>query len=254
MLSRAAILIVMFLAVRAQAGWEPSVEAAARSYPLSGAMTFELGYSAVLWGSPGGASNPWFGYIRPAVKGATAGSYNSGGASIALFPVSFLGVEAGAEAINNTNEYQAYDCDTYGCTGKYWRGYLAGTVGLGAGPVFLVGRGKIENLRQHPDQMVDFIEPTSGLPARANGDRLKTVSGAAGVKLGAEWKLIYAYSWSRMQELNGQSQTHLGIISWNNESWAISAGAGTFKSEIKDRELTGVLRLEWRALPHVGLL
>jgi hypothetical protein len=245
--------LILINASTAFAGFEPSVQALVRSYPLSGSLDLDLGYSAVVWGQPGN-ENPWFGYLRPSIGAKTAGSYNSGGAEIAIFPVSFVGFSAGGEAISNGEDYKAYDCEAFNCRGKFWRTYASASLALAAGPVFLVGRGKIEKLKQAPDQSLDFIEPTSGLAARQNGDELKTASGLLGYKVSPTWIVAYTYSWSRMQKVEGQSQTHLGLVVWNIGTWSVAAGAGTFHSELKDKEATGVLRIEWRPVPHVGFL
>jgi hypothetical protein len=252
-------LVAVFIGVvllplpRAMAGFEPSVSALARSYPLSGSLNAKLGYSAVLWGQPGN-ENPWFGYIRPSIGGATAGSYNSGNAEIAVFPISFIGFSAGGESISNGADYRAYDCDTYGCRGKFWRTYASASLALGAGPFFLVGRGKVEKLKQHPDQALDFIEPTSGLAAQQNGDELKTATGVLGIKISPSWIVAYTYSWSEMKEVDGQSQTNLGLIMWNLGTWKLAVGGGAFHSELKEKEATGVLRIEWQPIAPIGFL
>jgi hypothetical protein len=248
---------LVFAAGPAFAGFEPSVEIGARSYPLSGALNVDLAYSIPVWGEAG-FGEPWFGYIQPSITGTTAGSYNSGKAELALFPISFLGVAGGAEAINNGQDYKAYDCDAYNCRGKFWRAYASTTLGLAAGPVFLVGKGKIERLHQDPDQTIDtgldFIEPTSGLAAHKDGDLLYTAGGMLGCKIGEAWRIAYAYSWSRMQEVAGQSQTNLGLVVWDTGTWQIAAGLGTFHSELKDKEATGIVRIQWQPLPRLGLL
>ncbi len=217
-------------------------------------MAFDLGYSTEIWGTGGSEANPWFGYLRPSVTGFTAGSYNSGRAMLEIYPVSFLGIEGGAEAISNTNEYKAYDCATYNCLGKFWTTFAGATLIAGAGRVFLVAKGKVVNLRQHPAQSANFIEPTSGLVAQRQGDQLTVASGAAGLKVSQSWSVIYAYARSEMKEIESSSEMHLGILSWKSGDWRISAGGGTFRSDIKERQGTGILRIEWRATPQLGLL
>lgn len=252
-LPRAALILICGLAGSAFAATDLGLEAGGRTYPLSGTVDVTLGSSLGLWGQRGQGNQPWYGYTRASVRVSTAGAYNAAHGEFEIFPVSIFGISAGGEAANNTSAYRAYDCEVFNCLGPVWRTFIKGSLALGAGPVFLVGRYQLENLKQHPDQSLDFVEPQSGLAGQAEGDQLKTGSGLAGVKFGGTWSIAYAYIWSEMQRRKGVSETHLGLLMWTRGKWRVVAGGGTFWSDLKAREGTAVFRLEWQPWPRPGL-
>jgi len=226
------------------------VDLLARSYPISATLTAKLGYGFTVWGTSG-MDSPLYGYIKPEIKFSTLGTYNSGLVQLKVFPISFLGVIVGAESVSNTSEYRAFDCVLYRCLGKSWQTFVEGNLALGYGPVFVLGRAGVEDWHQAPDQDRDFINPSYGLAMKQQGDRASFAGGIAGYKFSDQWVMAYSYMWVQTVEIKGQSQMNLGLVQWSKEAWNIAVGGGTFHSELKDKEATAILRVQWSGAPSV---
>lgn len=252
MIKKFIVALLLCFTISALAHVEYGFDAVYRSYPLSASLMAKLGYGLRLWGSEAGES-PLYGYIKPEIRYVSAGTYNSGSIRLKIFPISVLGVTAGAEAIANHDRYRAYDCVTYNCQGKFTQTFIEGTVALGWRAWFLLSKAGIEDMKQGRGQGLDFIIPAYGLVARADGDRLKYVVGVTGLKLNDSWTLAYSYIWAGMQEIAGQSQAHLGLINYHLGEFKIAVGGGVFHSEIKDKEATAVVRLQWAPTDSVEL-
>lgn len=236
--------------LRAEAEVELGLDFTARSYPLSGTLTSALGVSWTFWGSAG--QGPWYGYLKPELQWSTAGAYNSGLVQVKVFPLSFLGVVVGGEAVSNTQNFKAYDCVTYRCVGKNWQTFAEGQFALAMGPVFTFLKAGLSDWHQAPDQDRDFINPTWGLATRQQGDRLRTLKAALGAELSDHFRLIYAFSFAEMIEKDQQSHMHLALLQWQMENWRAVLGGGVFRSEIKRSEGSAILSLSWHS-PTVEL-
>ncbi len=239
---------LIVVSASAAAGVDLSLGASTRSYPLSGVVEAEAGYGLILWGSQG---SPLYGYLRPEIEGASAGTYNSAAASLELFPISFLGVRAGGESVQNDNEYTAYDCDLYRCLGRYYRTFAEAELTLGAGPVFLRGSVRRERWTQKEADAGDFVEPTSGILLRGTGDSETVYFGAVGLKFGENWTLLGITRYAESDE--GWSRWPYGVVRYTNGAWQVGLGAGQFESSLKDKEFTGVGFVRWEIAPSVAL-
>lgn len=247
-----AIYFLLCFTSKAFAQVEYSVDAIYRSYPLSGTVTGKLGYGYRFWGS-GAGDSPLYGYIKPEVRYATAVTYNEGSVRLKFFPLSILGVTAGASAIANHDRYRAYDCLTYNCQGKFWQTFVEGTAGFGWRAWFAYGKAGIEDWHQDSAQTFDFVNPTYGLVMKADGERIHFANGVTGFKLSADWVILYSYLWAQTQEINGQSQMHLGLVDYRLGQFKIAVGGGVFSSELKDKEATAIVRLQWAPTTSVEL-
>lgn len=221
-----------------------------RSYPLSGVLEAEAGYGVLLWGREGG---PWYGYLRPKLEGATAGTYNSGAMALEFFPISFLGARAGGESIQNDKEYTAYDCDLYGCRGRFARTFVETELTLGAGPVFVQGRWRRERWTQKNADAGDFIEPTSGIALRGTGDSETVYIGVAGFKLNDAWSVFGVVRYAESDESEGWSRLPYGVLRYTRGRLQVGAGAGQFESNLKEKDTTALAFLKWEIRPSIAL-
>lgn len=253
------VLGLMFASPRlALAQVDLQIETALRSYPLSGNLQGEMGYGIPLWGNATTSSSanrsPWYGYVRPAIQLATTGNYNAGEVSLDFFPISFLGVKAGAGLWQMTAKYEAYDCELIQCKGKFNHQFIEAKAGFGVGPVFLLARGKIEDFQQDPLQQKDFIEPTLGMIAHRDGDRIRSATGVLGATLNDHWLIAAIWAEGVTEKQKGFSRTQLLTVNWKGPSLSLVVGAGAFESSIKDREFTAVGVIRWNIWPSIELL
>ena len=245
----------IFLSIFAHAQLDTSFAVYARSYPRSGVLEGEIGYGNLLWGGSGGAggSDIMYGYIRPFAVGATSGTYNSLAAGVDFFPVSFLGVRGGGEYSNNSRRYVDFDCYALNCLGTRYRSFFEAQVFFGNKQIF--GQVKMRRQRWSQDQenAGNFVDPTSGLEVKANGDSETVWQSYLGVTINPSWKVILGNRYSEMSNIKGVSQfVYLG----GQYNWApISAsfGVGSFASALKEREISYFLVLGWELYPTIGL-
>lgn len=248
-LRRGAVFGCAATTIVAHADFDLSVGGTLRSYPLSGVVETEGGYSWLLWGAPG---SPWYGYVRPRVYGSTAGTYNSLDSALEIFPISFLGVRAGGEASQNDQKYTAYDCETYRCLGRYYRAYFEGELSLGAGPVFVHGSWRRERWSQRNGAAGAFIDPTSGLVMRSGGDSQTVYFAVAGYNLDPVWSVILALRYAD-SDPSDISRMPFASVRYRMSGVTFSAGAGSFTSPLKKQELTVAGFVRWEIWPSLAL-
>lgn len=230
------------------AGGDLSVSGTYRSYPLSGYVEAVAGYGAVLYGTEG---SPFSGYFRAALEGDSAYVYNSGTAKVEFFPLAILGGRAGIEHVHNDRDYSAFDCETYRCLGSFRRAFVEGELTLGAGPMFIQGRIRRERWTQ-PDPLAgDFIDPTSGLVLRSDGQSQTVAQAFLGVKFSEAWGFMGGLRYAHAEE--SISRMPFGLLRWHSGDFQISAGGGTFESPLKTREAMVLASLQWNIWPSVAL-
>jgi hypothetical protein len=233
------------------AGLDLAIGGTFRSYPLSGVLEPELGYGMILWGDE--SASPWYGYLRPKIEGATAATYNSGAVSLELFPLSFLGGRAGGESIQNDNEYSAYDCEIYGCLGRYYRTFAEAELSLGAGPVFMQARWRRERWTQKNAQAGDFLEPTSGVVLDGTGDSQTVYIGMLGFKFSENWSVLGVVRYAESEGLEGWSRMPYGVIRYTSGNFQIGVGGGQFESSLKSKDATALGFFRWDFWPSVAI-
>ncbi len=242
------VFVGFWLGHVAWAGADLRLGGSYRSYPLSGVLEPAIGYGVVAYGAEGA---PFSGYIRAAMDGATAGSYNSGLAKLEIFPLAFVGVRAGGESIQNDKDYSAYNCTAVGCQGRYYRTFVESELSLGYGGVFVQGKWRRERWTQPKQQTGDFIDPTSGLVISANGEAETVYSGVLGYKINDTWAVLGGARYA--EDGTGISQFPFGVVRWRSGGFTAGVGGGTFKSELKKREGTVLAYFTWEIWPSVAL-
>jgi len=248
-MKKKSICLILLFSVTALAETDLTLKTTSRSYPLSGSLNLEVGHGVLIWGKP----KPWYGYARGFLEGATAVTYNSGTVGLELFPISFLGVTAGVEWAENADDYKAYDCETYTCQGKFRKEFVQANFGLAAGPVFAFARGTIEDHVHRAHLPSNFVEPASGLVARGEGDRMKSVVGGLGYEFNPTWRILYVGQYNQMREVPGDGRMHLINLAYSKGSWAAVLGGGIFDSTLKKRGATALLRLQWNIKSGLSL-
>jgi hypothetical protein len=245
------LLTVLAYAEPSTADVDLALGAQYRSYPLSGVAYANIGYGLLLWGD---TSSPWYGYVRPRVEASSAATYNSVDGGLEFYPVSFLGVRAGGESIQNDSDYHAYDCVKYDCQGRYYRSYINAELSLGAGPVFLQGRYRREKWSESHQGTKSFVEPTGGFALPFTGTSETIFRGILGVKLTAHWAVLAGYNSARADSLHDEiSRLPFGMIRYSTERLTVGLGGGSFSSPLKEREAMVVAYLEWTIWPSLSL-
>jgi len=244
------IVILILFSHAAWAGFDLHIGAATRSYPLSGVVQAESGYGILLRGT---AHSPFSSYLRLKIDGASAGTYNSLGAAFEFFPLAILGLRAGGEAIQNDNEYTAYDCAAHQCLGRNYRTYIEGELTLGAGPVFVQGRWRRERWSQKDPLQGDFIDPTSGVVLKSEGDSQTVYYGVAGIKFGPKWSVLGVVRYAESDLLKGWSRLPYGVLMFKEGTFSAGVGAGVFASSLKDKDFSALGFLRWEIAPSLAV-
>lgn len=247
-----AIVVFCGFSGSAFAALDLSVDGTLRSYPLSGVVEVNAGSNYLLWGTHTGDS-PWYGYLRPRVDGATAGTYNSLGAGLELFPLSFLGARAGGEGIQNDSNYKSYDCVTYTCRGRFYRTYVEGEISLGAGPFFAQGRWRRERWTEPGAPAQFFIEPTSSLILAGTGDSQTVYRALVGGKLNLAWSLAGGLEYVESDAQRGVSRLPFALVRYSSRAFSAGAGGGVFSSTSKPSDFSAIGYLRWDIYPSLAL-
>ena len=242
------VIVGLLAPTVALAGTDLSLGGSYRSYPLSGVIEPTIGYGVVAYGTEGA---PFSGYVRAALDGASAGSYNSGQAKLEIFPLAFIGARAGGESIQNDKDYSAYDCQLAGCKGRYYRTFVESELSLGYGGVFFQGKWRRERWTQPKEQTADYIEPTSGLVMSAGGESETVYNGVLGYKINDSWAVLGGVRYAAGD--TGISQLPFGMVRWRSGGFTMGLGGGTFKSELKKREATAIAYFTWDIWPSVAI-
>lgn len=247
-----AIVVFCGFSGSAFAALDLSVGGTLRSYPLSGLVEINAGPNYLLWGTHAGDS-AWYGYLRPRVDGATAGTYNSLGAGLEFFPLSFLGARAGGEGIQNDSDYKNYDCVTYTCRGRFYRTYVEGEVSLGVGPFFAQGRWRRERWTEPGAPAPPFIEPTSSLSLAGIGDSQTVYRALVGVKLNPIWSIAAGVEYVESDSQHGVSRLPFALLRYSSGALSAGAGGGVFSSTMKPSDFSAIGYLRWDIRPSLAL-
>jgi hypothetical protein len=234
------------------------VESSGRYYPVGGATYVEAGDSRLLWGGNGTGRPPeqgaGYGYWRPSVGATYADYYRSARAQVDLFPVAFLGLRAGGRLVDNGDDYPAYDCEASGdrCRGRFTATYAEARLALGYDPWFAALTAKATDMERRDSERGPFIEPSAGLLLSAEGDRLHEVNAYLGRPVGPV-STVYSQYYAETRHRDGHARMHLLSATYRNGPWRFTAGAGAFRSALKQWRPTTVAVLSWTPLPSAAL-
>lgn len=245
------IVMLLFVSGVASADIDYNISGGVRSYPLSGILEGDLGYSQLLWGQAG--SGPMYGYIRPHVGAGTAGYYNSAIASLDLYPISFLGFRAGGESIQNDKDYKAYDCDRYQCKGRSYRTFAQAELTAGYGSFFVQLREKRERWTLGKPNSGEFIETTSGLSLAGQGDSQTVYRATAGYKVNPTWTILGMYTYSQSDNTREVSRMPIAAVRYMTGALSVGVGAGVYSSTIKAEGGTAMAFFSWNIKPSLAL-
>ena len=232
------------------AGTDLNVGAVARHYPLSGVIEAEGGYGHVLRGTENG---PFSSYIRARAYLTTVGFYNTADGAIEFYPLAITGFRAGGEIIQNNRDYTPYDCEKFRCTGQFHRTYVEGELTLGAGPVFAQARWKRSRWSQPRANAGDFIDPTSAIAIKSDGDSETVYYGVVGYKVSENWTALGVLRYSETDQLGGYSRFPYGVVRWKSGPLSIGAGVGVFESSLKDKDVAAVGLIRYEVKPSVSV-
>lgn len=245
-----AIVILIAFSQPSFADFDLSLGGLVRSYPLGGAIEANVGYGILLWGDAG---PPWYGYTRVRLDGTSAGVYNSISPSIELYPVSFLGVRAGGEAIQNDADYSAHDCATYVCRGRFYNTFVQGELTLGAGGFFMQARVRRERWTQAVPGVTAFIDPEAALALAGTGDSRTYYRGTLGMKIDESWSAIGSMIYIQADSDNGISRFPFGLVRYKTGRFTIAAGGGVFSSKLKSEGVAALVTFKWEIWPSLAL-
>jgi hypothetical protein len=247
-----AIVILLFFSVSVHAGYDFNFGTTDRSYPLSGTVEADGGYDFLLWGTAGGGS-PWYGYLRPHIDGATTLTYSELGASLDFYPLSFLGLRAGGEGVQNDANMTAYDCVSYICRGRFYQTFAQATLTLGAGPFFAQARWRRERWTEGSPGTGLFIEPTAGYALSGMGDSQTMYRATVGLKLNPIWSAAGVFLYYQSDNSHEVSRFPFAIVRWSSGPYSVGVGGGVFSSTIKPAEGSALLILNWNLKPSLAL-
>lgn len=245
-----AIVIFVLFSQASFAAVDASLGGTLRAYPLAGVMEAESGYNYLIRGS---ANSPFSSYVRTRALWSTAFVYNSLDGAIEFFPLAFLGLRGGGEAIQNDSKYSAFDCETYRCLGRYYRTYIEGELTLGAGPVFAQGRWRRERWTQDDGSAGDFIDPTSAVSLKSSGDSQTVYYAVAGFKFADHYTAMGVLRLSENDQLGGWSRFPYGVIRYQDGPLTLGVGAGQFESSLKTKGLSAIALIKWEFWPSLAL-
>jgi hypothetical protein len=245
-----ALLVCFLISLPARANFDGTVGAIGRSYPLSGVVDGELGYGGLLQGQ---ANDPFSSYLRLKAYAVTAGTYNSLEGAVEFFPLAIAGVRAGGEIIDNSKDYTAYDCEKYDCLGQFHRTYIETELTLGAGPVFVQGRWRRERWTQKEKGTMDFIEPTSALAIKADGDSQTIYFGVLGYKVSPKWTILGVVRYAESDQQGGWSRFPYGLVRFKEGRFSYGIGAGQFESHVKNEGVAILGLIRWEFSPSLKL-
>lgn len=221
-----------------------------RSYPLSGVLEGEAGYGILLRGT---ANDPFSSYMRAKLYGSSAVIYNSLDAAVELFPIAIAGIRAGGEAIQNDTKYSAYDCRANKCVGRFYRTYIEGELNLGAGPVFAQGRWRRERWTQKEPAAGDFIDATSAIAIKSEGDSQTVYFGIVGLNLNPKWSVLGIVRYAESDQLEGWSRFPYGVVRYKDGPLTVGLGAGMFESSLKKESFSALATLRWDFAPSLAV-
>ncbi|MCC7440231.1 MAG: hypothetical protein IT285_01275 [Bdellovibrionales bacterium] len=232
--------------------WDRSFGFVARSRPIGAIFTSEFGRGFLLWGSPKDESRWRYGYVRPAVQLESIAVNTRVAVEVEIFPVSFFGFAFRNEYGLRLIEPTTIACGSVQCTGGLWRSSAEARWGLEAAGIFWVGSATV-TAASALSEAPRFYEDRSVLVGEGPADRLVTFRNIAGYRFNESWLAGVFHEWNGMKRAGTHADLTLGILRRSLGRWALTAGAGHYRSDVTPRGLSAVMMLQWTGEKGLGL-
>jgi hypothetical protein len=251
------LISLIFLSYQAHAdGFDMGIHGDYRNQPLSGVAELGTGYSLALWGDE---KSPWLGYVRAGwdLDGIT--NYFSSTLTAEFFPISILGVRIGKSWIQNSADFDDYECINYLCRGKFTQSFIEVPLYLGWDPILFSASYRVETWTSIDDSSqnskLGYIDPTSGTDLSPQGsDKLHRVRAAMFYKLSDNFRLGYV---NTQYAENGRTWLFGGQFLMNpcfsdKDEFSVFLGAGEFRSRLILTEPTVYVGLSYSPIKKLG--
>ncbi len=244
------LFTLLLYSLESLAQFDLNLNAQVRSYSLAGGANMDLGLGLVFWGDK--KSSPWYGYLRPSVRGTITDGYSAYRPMIEFFPISFLGVRAGFQEADLRMDHPDFDCVNFKCAQRSRKEFYGANFSMAAGPIFF----NADYLREKLIPKIkdrDFISPVYALVFDLNGEEIDTSTGILGFKLSKTTSVFALGQYMKTVETNKRARFSTLNMGWTFGKVSVSLGAGVFDSELKDRQFSALLNFKWKMLPSVSL-
>jgi hypothetical protein len=190
--------------------------------------------------------------VRPYARARTSALVNAGEVSVELFPVSFVGLQAGTQLSNRNTKLDTLDCTMVACQGNLSTTYLRAKGVVGYAGFFLGGSAQV-GWQRPSDTTLPFGDDASSLAGLAGGDTLVSFEGYAGYRPPGPYSFgVYA---SRDRFTGSGAANDMESVmarrSWG--PWRVMLGLGAYESTTRDRGFTTYGVVEWIGVPSLGL-
>ncbi len=220
---------IFFIVKTTYAHWKLNLESIGRSYPLSGTLDIKLAYRYPIWGNLDDPSF-LFGYVKPEVTFASAGSYNSGSGEIDIFPISFLSLGIGQKAFQNNKDYTNYECQDYQCQGYYTNQFWKAQLMFGFKNLFGVYQHKNNKFKSYQNN-APAIDPTSGLIFDSDNDAIQLDQLILGFHHNQKWVVfLLGMQW---QQIETKQNSHFFSLNlrYASKNWSLFAGPSFYQTK-----------------------
>ncbi len=252
--------IFMWTTSVARAGVEASAGIDGSTYPLlAGEATAEFGYELPFWNYQGElqkADGYRYGYLHPYFSGASAGAYQLVTGALEFYPISFLSLQTGTSWQRNSTKYDGFNCVDFQCEGDLSEFFIEGAF------EFQLGRFS-GDIRFHQDQWQTSsapsaltIEPTSGLLLTHHEKQNKITTDLLW-QWQSQWQSFVSANYIESLNARGFSRAIGAGGIYKFGRYAVTFGAGAFKSQIKPLNPVFFMQLTWFIKPgfsHKDLL
>ncbi|RYZ80359.1 MAG: hypothetical protein EOP04_26020 [Proteobacteria bacterium] len=205
-----------------------------------------LGLNQVVWGD---TSTPFFGYVRPFVKGSLTPTLIAGKTGVDFFPVSFISVGAARTWTRRYRETGGYDCDAYRCIGDLNSSEI-NAVAMGAYESYFVSASLQRQFYDDVSGDQDIMDPSNALIYKRTGSTLNSWSGIIGKKVGEGVRAGFILQRGDLDDKIRASEAVYAFVrsdlkpyGWND--FNATVGIGRFDSDTKNPGLSLILLLNW---------
>jgi hypothetical protein len=237
-------------------GLDLSAGAGGITQPLGASLFATAGYGKLLWGEDnlaGARSDEFrYGYVRPWMGVRTSLFNNRADAGVDLFPVSILGVRAGASLSSRHIDPSTIDCSVAACRGRVSRLFARGVLTLGYWNLFLKSWFGAERLNPSVEDRV-FSDEYNAIVGHRGGDTELTFEAALGANLGWSRGGVHFFAGRMLAEGTSFRMADLFHSFSPKPGFNVTAGAGVFESSHRALSPTAYFLLQWTGAPSLEL-